>query len=47
MFRIRKQTTQSIDDIREAVTKALEARDLDNWKFLGEIRAGRRDDSPK
>jgi len=37
---------QSIDDIREAVAKALEARGLDNRKFLGEIRAGQRDDGP-
>jgi hypothetical protein len=46
MFHIRRQMMQSIDDIREAVAKALEARGLDNRKFLGEIRAGQRDDGP-
>ena len=37
---------QRIDDIRAAVVKALEARGLNNRKFLGEIRDGQRDDGP-
>lgn len=37
---------QSINDIREAVAKALEARGLDNRQFLREIRTGQRDDGP-
>ncbi|WP_201026662.1 hypothetical protein [Sphingobium sp. MI1205] len=37
---------QRIDDIRDAVAKALEERGFDNRKFLGEIRDGQRDDGP-
>jgi len=37
---------QRIDDIRDAVAKALEARGLDNRNFLRDIREGRRDDGP-
>ena len=37
---------ERIDDIRDAVAKALEARGFDNRKFLGEIRNGQRDDGP-
>lgn len=35
-----------INDIRDAVARALEARGFDNRKFLGELRAGQRDDGP-
>ncbi len=35
-----------INDIRNAVARALEARGLDSRKFLGELRAGQRDDGP-
>lgn len=37
---------ERIDDIRDAVASALEARGLDNRKFLSEIREGQRDDGP-
>lgn len=37
---------QRIEDIRDAVAKALEARGLDNRKFLREIRDGQRDEGP-
>ncbi|MCW2370178.1 hypothetical protein [Sphingobium sp. B11D3D] len=37
---------ERINDIRDAVAKALEDRGLDNRQFLGEIRAGLRDDGP-
>lgn len=37
---------ERIDDIREAVATALEQRGLSNRQFIGEIRAGERDDGP-
>ncbi|WP_167706615.1 hypothetical protein [Sphingobium fuliginis] len=37
---------ERIDDIREAVAGALEARGLNNQQFLREIRDGQRDDGP-
>ncbi|MBB6191535.1 hypothetical protein FHS51_001762 [Sphingobium wenxiniae] len=37
---------ERIDDIRDAVAKALEARGMDNRQFLRDIREGRRDDGP-
>jgi hypothetical protein len=35
-----------IEDVRGAVADTLEARGLDNRKFLREIRSGKRDESP-
>lgn len=37
---------ERINDIRDAVAKALEGRGFDNRKFLGEIRSGQRDEGP-
>ncbi len=37
---------ERIDDIREAVANALEARGHNNRQFLREIREGHRDDGP-
>ncbi|MCW2391926.1 hypothetical protein [Sphingobium sp. B11D3A] len=37
---------ERIDDIRDAVAKALEERGHGNRQFLDEIRAGARDEGP-
>lgn len=37
---------ERIEDIRDAVAKALEQRGLSNRQFLGEICKGKRDDGP-
>lgn len=37
---------EHINDIREAVARALEQRGLSNTRLLGEIREGKRDDGP-
>lgn len=37
---------EHINDIRDAVAKALEQRGLSNTQFLGEIREGKCDDGP-
>ena len=37
---------ERIDDVRDAVACALEARGLSNRQFISEIREGKRDDGP-